>query len=59
MNRQKPQKTQERCRSVEKKRLELELAYCDATYDSEQALDICYNKAREASKTRENACMKS
>ena len=37
---------------IEKKRLEFDIAYCDATYDSEEGRDRCYEEAKEASTQR-------
>lgn len=44
------------CSVIERKRLKLDIAYCDATYDSESALNACYTRAKEASEKREFAC---
>ena len=47
------------CSVIEKKRLDKDLAHCDATHDSESARNACYTKAREASERREFACKNS
>lgn len=44
------------CSVIEKKRLEFDMAYCDATYDSKEGRDRCYNEAKESSRKREYAC---
>ena len=42
-----------RLTDIEKKRLEFDLAYCDATYDSEEGRDRCYAEARESGAKKE------
>ncbi len=44
------------CSTIEKKRLKLDFAYCNAEYNSKEALDACYSRAVEASGKREFAC---
>jgi hypothetical protein len=48
-----------RCSLIEEKRLELDLAYCHATYDSDEALARCFTTARESHTQREQACKQS
>ncbi len=35
------------CSNIAKKRLEFDIAYCDATYDSIEGRDRCYMEAKE------------
>ncbi len=44
------------CSTIEKKQLKLDMAYCNATYHSDDALMSCHTKAKEASVKRELAC---
>ena len=43
----KDHKYSSRFSDIEKKRFEFDLAYCDATYDSEEGRSRCYAEARE------------
>ncbi len=36
------------CSEIEKKHHKLDIAYCQATYGSEDALNTCYEHAKEA-----------
>lgn len=44
------------CSVIEKKRMELDIAFCNANHDSHDARLSCYTKAEEESKKRELAC---
>ncbi len=44
------------CSQIEKKHHKLDIAYCNATYDSKEALNTCYEHANETSMKREQAC---
>lgn len=44
------------CSVMEEKRFEFDMAYCDATYDSEEGRNRCYLEAKELSAKREYVC---
>lgn len=44
------------CSVIEKKRLNLEIAQCNSTYNSDNAREACCAKAIDTSKKREMAC---
>jgi len=44
------------CSVIEKRRLEFDMAYCDATYDSKEGRDRCYMEASETRVQRKSAC---